>query len=149
MTDADIEKLVVVNFTMQVRMTHAVVPFMLAHGGGVIAYTGSLSSYVHSPMHSVYTGTKGALNNFVHAVRREVELEGEVQLTLVHPNMTQTGLAASELFDEIRKSYHLQTAEQVATAFLRALPTASARSSSKRLITSGSGSSGSPPWCSE
>jgi short-subunit dehydrogenase len=119
MTDADIERLVEVNFTMQVRMTHTVVPFMLAHGGGVIAYTGSLSSYVYSPMHSVYTGTKGGLNNFVHAVRREIEREGDVQLTIVHPNMTKTSLAAGELFDEISRSYHLQTAEQVAAAFLQ------------------------------
>lgn len=119
MTDRDIERLVDVNFTMQVRMTREVVPFMLAHGGGVIAYTGSLSSYVYSPLHSVYTGTKGALNNFVAAVRREIRREGPVQLTIVHPNMTKTSLAADHLFEEIRRTYHLQTPRQVADAFLQ------------------------------
>ncbi|MCC6745527.1 MAG: SDR family oxidoreductase, partial [Acidobacteria bacterium] len=56
MTDRDIERLISVNFQMQVLLTKALLPVLLDQGGGVIAYTGSLSSYVHSPMHSVYTG---------------------------------------------------------------------------------------------
>ena len=118
MTEADIERLVTVNFTMQVKMTHAFLAYFLARGRGVIAYTGSLSSYVYSPMHSVYTGTKGGLNNFVHAVRRELPRGSKVQLTVVHPNLTKTNLVASEVFDEVRRIYWLQTPEQVAAAFL-------------------------------
>jgi NAD(P)-dependent dehydrogenase (short-subunit alcohol dehydrogenase family) len=119
MTDADIRKLVDVNFTMQVRMTREFVPYFLERGGGVIAYTGSLSSYVYSPMHSVYTGTKGGLNGFVAAVRRELPLTSGVRLTIIHPNITRTDLVAGELFDEIKRSYWIQSPVQVADALLQ------------------------------
>lgn len=120
MTEQDIERLIAVNFQMQVLLTKELLPVLLDQGGGVIAYTGSLSSYVHSPMHSVYTGTKGGLNNFVLAVRRELPSDSNVQLSIIHPNMTRTGLVAEDLFEEIsRRSFQLQTAEQVASAFLQ------------------------------
>jgi short-subunit dehydrogenase len=118
MGDADIERLIAVNYTMQVRVTRALLPVLLEQGGGAIAFTGSLSSYVYSPMHSVYTGTKGALNGFVAAVRRELPPDSGVQLTIIHPNMTRTNIAAQELFDLIESKYPLQTAGQVAGAFL-------------------------------
>lgn len=120
MTEADIERLISVNFQMQVVLTKELVPIMLDQGGGVIAYTGSLSSYVHSPMHSVYTGTKGGLNNFVLAVRRELPADSNLQLSIIHPNITRTNLIADDLFDEIkRRSFQIQTAEQVASRFLQ------------------------------
>ncbi len=122
MTDADIDRQIEVNLSMQVRLTRDLVEFFRERGGGVIAYTGSLSAYVYSPMHSVYTGTKGGLNNFVHSVRRELAREagcGDIQLTVIHPNMTRTGLVAADLFDEVRKTYWLQTPHQVAHAFLQ------------------------------
>ena len=121
MTDADIDRLIEVNLSMQVRLTRELVEYFRERGAGVIAYTGSLSSYVYSPLHSVYTGTKGGLNNFVHAVRRELAREagcGEIQLTVIHPNMTRTGLVAEDLFDEVTKTYWLQTPHQVAHALL-------------------------------
>src|SRR4051812_39768459 len=42
MTDADIERLVDVNFTMQVRLTRVLLEYFLERGSGAIAYTGSL-----------------------------------------------------------------------------------------------------------
>ncbi len=119
MTDADIRRLIEVNFTMQVRLTHELLPYFLERGAGVIAYTGSLSSYVYSSLHSVYTGTKGGLNGFVAAVRREIPAGSGVQLTIVHPNITRTGLVSEELFDQVNRSYWMQTPLQVADAFLQ------------------------------
>jgi NAD(P)-dependent dehydrogenase (short-subunit alcohol dehydrogenase family) len=119
MTDADVLRLIDVNFTMQVRVTRELIPYFHERGGGVIAYTGSLSSYVYSPMHSVYTGTKGGLNGFVAAVRRELEPDSNIQLTIIHPNLTHTDIVSQDLFDEVRKTYWLQTPLQVADAFLR------------------------------
>lgn len=117
MTDDDIRKLIDVNFTMQVRMTHELLPYFIERGGGVIAYTGSLSSYVYSPMHSVYTGTKGGLNGFVAAVRRELPAASGVQLTIVHPNITRTDLISDEVWDEV--TLPMQTPIQVADALLQ------------------------------
>lgn len=118
MTDADIRRLVEVNFTMQIRLTRELLPYFITHGGGTIAYTGSLSSYVFSPMHSVYTGTKGGLNGFVNAVRRELHAYSGIQLTIIHPNMTHTDLVPAALFDNVRRrTRYLQSPLQVAEAF--------------------------------
>lgn len=118
MTAAAIERLVATNFTMQVLVSHAWLPYFLKRGEGVIAYTGSLSSYVYSPFHTVYTGTKGGLKNFVAALRRELPPNSGVQLTIIHPNMTRTNLVPSTMFDEVEKRFPLQAPHQVAEAFL-------------------------------
>jgi ribitol 2-dehydrogenase len=118
MTNADIERLVDVNYTSQVKLARAVLPVLLEQGSGVIAFTGSLSSRVYSPMHSVYTGTKGGLHGFVAAVRRELPPRCGVRFSIIHPNMTRTGLVAQELWDDVEERFPLQTASQVAEAFL-------------------------------
>jgi ribitol 2-dehydrogenase len=118
MTDADVDRLIDVNFISQVKLTRAVLPHFLTQGSGVIAYTGSLSARVYSPMHSVYTGTKGGLHGFVAAVRRELPAGCGVQLAIVHPNMTRTNLVAQELWDDVEELYSLQSPRQVATALL-------------------------------
>jgi NAD(P)-dependent dehydrogenase (short-subunit alcohol dehydrogenase family) len=118
MTNADVDRLVDVNFTSQVRLARAVLPVLLEQGGGVLAFTGSLSSRVYSPMHSVYTGTKGGLHGFVAAVRRELLPGSGVQVSIIHPNMTRTQLVAQELWDDVAERFPLQTAQQVAAAYL-------------------------------
>ncbi|MEW6730802.1 MAG: SDR family oxidoreductase [Acidobacteriota bacterium] len=117
---ANIELLVAVNFTMQIRMTHTILPYLLSCGQGVIAYTGSLSAHVYAPMHSIYTGTKGGLHNFVAALRRELPVDGRVQLTIIHPNVTRTNLADANLFDRAEKvaGLKLETPEEVARTLL-------------------------------
>jgi NAD(P)-dependent dehydrogenase (short-subunit alcohol dehydrogenase family) len=118
MTNADIERLIDVNYTSQVKLTRALLPLFLEQGSGAIAYTGSLSSRVYSPMHSVYTGTKGALHGFVAAARRELPPGCGVRLCIVHPNMTRTHIVAEELWEDVEARFPLQTPTQVATAFL-------------------------------
>lgn len=121
MKDEDIERLIGINLLAQVRMTRAFLPFLLQKGGGVIAYTGSLSAKVYAPTHSVYTGTKGGLHNFVAALRRELPRHSSVQLTIVHPNVTRTNLVERELFDlvEQQAGRYMESAEEVASALLK------------------------------
>ncbi len=121
MTSAEIERLIKVNFMMQIRITHTLLPYMLQRGSGVIAYTGSLSAHVYAPMHSVYTGTKGGLHNFVAAVRRELPINSGVQFTIIQPNITRTNLVEASLFDALEKEMDLQTPDEVATAMLKGI----------------------------
>jgi ribitol 2-dehydrogenase len=121
MSVAEIERLVAINFTMQIRMTHAILPYFFERNAGVIAYTGSLSAHVYSPSHSVYTGTKGGLHNFVAAVRRELPQYCGVQLTIIHPNVTRTNLTDASNFDLMEPYIRLQSPEEVANVFLRAI----------------------------
>lgn len=123
MQDEDIERVIAINLLAQVRMTRAFLPFFLQKGGGVIAYTGSLSAKVYAPTHSVYTGTKGGLHNFVAALRRELPRRSSVQLTIVHPNVTRTNLVERELFDSVEHlaGKYMESAEEVAVALLKGI----------------------------
>jgi short-subunit dehydrogenase len=121
MTRAQIERLIAVNLTAQIHMTHKFLPYFLERRSGVIAFTGSLSAHVHSPSHSVYTGTKGGLNNYVGAVRRELPPNSGVQLTIIHPNVTVTNLADEELFNMTKQFISLESSEEVALAFLKGI----------------------------
>ncbi|MBI4852983.1 MAG: SDR family oxidoreductase [Acidobacteria bacterium] len=121
MTTPQIERLIAVNLIAQIRMTHAFLPYFLDKRSGVIAYTGSLSAHVYSPSHSVYTGTKGGLNNFVAALRRELPKNSGVQLTIIHPNVTLTNLAEEELFNMTKQFISLESSEEVALAFLQGI----------------------------
>ena len=118
MGHADVDRLIDVNFSSHVRLTRALVPFFQERGSGVIAFTGSLSAYVSAPMLSVYSGTKAGLNQFVSALRRELGSGSGVQLTVVHPNVTRTGLIETGLWDQIESHTRLQTPEQVARSFV-------------------------------
>lgn len=118
MTEADVRKQIDVNYTMQVLLTRELVAYYLNRGGGVIAYTGSLSAHVYSPFHSVYTGTKGALHGFVNSVRRELPALSGIQLTVVQPNMTRTNIVSDELFEHVARIYPLASADAVARALL-------------------------------
>jgi short-subunit dehydrogenase len=120
MTSAEIENLIKINLTSQIDLTLAFLPYLMEQGAGVIAYTGSLSAYVYAPAHSVYTGTKGGLKNFVQSLRRELEGSG-VQLTIVHPNVTRTNLTDVGLFEMMENFMSLQTPSEVANAFLQGI----------------------------
>ncbi|MBL8150323.1 MAG: SDR family oxidoreductase [Blastocatellia bacterium] len=125
MTDEEIERLIKVNFAMQVRMTHAFLPYFIERGAGVLAYTGSMSSYVPCSAFSLYTATKGGLNSFVAAIRRELPKRSPIQLTIIHPNVTRTNLTDRRFFDSLEAAISrnftgsLQSAEEVASAFLK------------------------------
>lgn len=121
MSVSSIERLVNVNLVAQIRMTHTFLPYFLDRRSGVIAYTGSLSSHVYSPSHSVYTATKGGLNNFVAAVRRELPINSGVQLSIIHPNVTATNLSDEKLFDMIKDFISLESSEEVASALLNGI----------------------------
>lgn len=121
MSSTQIQRLIDVNLVAQIRMTRTFLDYFLAHRSGVIAYTGSLSAHVYSPSHSVYTGTKGGLNNFVAALRRELPINSGVQLTIIHPNVTVTNLADSKLFDTVKHFISLESADEVASALLNGI----------------------------
>lgn len=118
MRHADIERQIDVNFTSHVRLTRALLPFFLERGCGVIGYTGSLSAHVGAPLLGVYSGTKGGLNQFVTAIRREMGHGCPVQLTIIHPNVTRTGLVSEEVIDHVAAHAPVQTPERVAAVFL-------------------------------
>jgi len=98
-TDAQIQRMVDLNYTAHVRMARHVVPVMIAAGGGDLSFTVSLVAWVSAPTLVVYSGTKGGLKNFVYALGREVSGAG-IRVSGLHPNIVRTNLFTSDVFDQ-------------------------------------------------
>jgi len=108
------ERVLEVNFKGALRMTHALLPAMLAHGFGRIVSIGSDAGRVGSSLESVYAGAKGGLIAFTKTIAREAARDG-VTANTVCPGPTDTpmlaGIAAAD-----------GDAERVIGAMTRAVP---------------------------
>jgi len=108
------ERVLDVNFKGALRMTHALLPVMVADGFGRIVSIGSDAGRVGSSMESVYAGAKGGLIAFSKTIARESARHG-VTANTVCPGPTDTpmlaGMAAAG-----------GDAEHVIGAMIRAVP---------------------------
>ena len=95
-TRADWERLFAINLMSMVDMTRAVLPFMLAAGGGVIVNTASISGLTASPLESAYCATKGACIQFSRAVAVEFRDRG-IRCNSVCPGFIRTPHGLGEL----------------------------------------------------
>ncbi len=108
------ERVLEVNFKGALRMTHALLPEMLARGWGRVVSIGSDAGRVGSSLESVYAGAKGALIAFTKTIAREAARHG-VTANTVCPGPTDTPLLAGIA------SAH-EDSERVITAMTRAVP---------------------------
>ena len=108
------ERVLDVNFKGALRMTHALLPGMIADGFGRIVSIGSDAGRVGSSLESVYAGAKGGLIAFTKTIARESARHG-VTANTVCPGPTDTpmlaGIAAAG-----------GDAEHVIGAMIRAVP---------------------------
>ncbi|KPC54504.1 SDR family NAD(P)-dependent oxidoreductase [Amantichitinum ursilacus] len=89
---ADVHKLeaeITLNITAPTRLSHAVLPGLLARGHGAIINIASVMSQMVQPGNTVYGGTKAYLLHFSQALAKEVEGTG-VQIQAVLPGATRT-----------------------------------------------------------
>lgn len=70
-TDEDYQWLMDVNVKSMFMVTRAVLPHMLAQGGGRIVCTSSISAVVGTPMEVLYALSKGAVHMFARAIAVE------------------------------------------------------------------------------
>ncbi len=88
---ANIKTLVSVNLQAPVALTHKLLPF-LAQPEGKIVFISSVVSSLACPEYAVYGATKAALDGFARSLR--VELQNSVQIQVIYPGATQTGMHA-------------------------------------------------------
>lgn len=87
-------QLIALNVISPVRMAHALIPGMVANGGGKLLLVSSLSATTPTPFESVYGPSKAFLSSFGHSIREELSGTG-IQVTILHPGATATAFHAN------------------------------------------------------
>ncbi len=87
--EEDWDMLFAVNVKSMYLMTRAVLPMMLAAGGGSIVCTSSISAVYATPMEVLYDATKGACHMFARAIAVEFRDRG-IRCNAVCPGFIET-----------------------------------------------------------
>lgn len=88
-TEQDWDWLMAVNVKSMFLMTKAVLPGMIAQGGGSIVCTSSISAVAATPMEVLYGATKGACHMFARAIAVEYRDRG-IRCNAVCPGFIRT-----------------------------------------------------------
>lgn len=115
MQDSDVlaEDLVVFDRTLTVNLrghllcTRAVLPHLLARGGGAIVYTSSAAADMGDPLRPAYAASKGGLNALMRHVASKWGRDGVTANCVapgyvITPEMTASGAMTSELLSYMR-----------------------------------------------
>ncbi len=96
-TDLAVDRRIMeVNYFGTVALTKAVLPSMLARGGGHVVVVSSLVGLFGTPQRSAYAASKHALHGFFDALRAEVHDAG-VRVTVVCPGFIRTDVSINAL----------------------------------------------------
>jgi NAD(P)-dependent dehydrogenase (short-subunit alcohol dehydrogenase family) len=95
-TDEDYDWLMDVNVRSMFLMTRAVLPGMIAAGGGAIVCTSSISAVAATPAEVLYDTTKGAVHQFARAIGVEFRDRG-VRCNAVCPGFIKTAHGKREV----------------------------------------------------
>jgi short-subunit dehydrogenase len=90
-SEQDSTAMVALNVTALTRLTHAILPALLARNEGAIINIASVLSFHSLPISAIYSGTKGYVMNFSRGLQQELAATN-VRLQLVLPASTATEL---------------------------------------------------------
>ena len=112
---AGIREIVAVNLLAPLRLTHALVPYV-KNASGKHVLIGSIAHAFPCPDFAVYAATKEALDVF----GRNLRVEGDVNVQVIHPGATQTGIHRKAGWDN-ENSRVFPPADRVARRIVRAI----------------------------
>lgn len=110
----DMQRHLQVNYVGAWNLLAAVIPALLAQGGGHISLVGSVAGYRGLPNSLAYGPTKAALINLAENLYLDLKPHG-IAVSLVNPGFVETPLTAGNAFEMPA----LLTPDQAATAMLR------------------------------
>lgn len=126
-----LEAMLRVNIEALTHLTHAVLPAMIARGGGAILNVSSLASLLPIPDFAVYAATKAYVTSFSEALRIELSEHGIRVLALcpgpVHTEFGSLARRAEGERDMPGREWFYVPKEQVVAEGLAALERGSAR----------------------
>ena len=126
-TDIPLERhlhLIGLNVLSPVRLVYALIPPMIAAGGGKFLFVSSLSATTPTPYESVYGPSKAFLTSFGNSIREELVGTG-IQITNLHPGATATefharaGMGSTRFGDNSWKNDPTLVARQGFDAMMR------------------------------
>lgn len=91
-----VERLMRINYTGTVALTHAVLPYMLAKNHGQVVVVTSLVGKFGTPYRSAYSASKHALHGYFDSLRAELHDKGLV-VTLLCPGFIKTQVSINAL----------------------------------------------------
>lgn len=112
---ASIREIVAVNLLAPLRLTHALVPHV-KNTGGKHVLIGSIAHAFPCPEFAVYAAAKEALDVF----GRNLRVEGDVNVQVIHPGATRTGIHRKSGWQE-ENTRAFPPAERVARRIARAI----------------------------
>lgn len=138
--DIDLDRhldLVALNVLSPVRLAHALVPRMIAAGGGRILLVSSLSATTPIPFEGLHGPSKAFLSSFGHGLREELSGAG-ITVTIAHPGATATefharaGMGDTKFGDNTWKNDVVNVARQAYAAMTRGIPASSVATPRRR-----------------
>ena len=116
-----------VNYFGTLAFTRALLPYMIAAGGGHFAVVTSLMGLFSAPMRSGYAGAKHAMHGWFEALRAEHHSDG-IRVTMVSPGFVRTNISINALTADGSAQGTMDdatdngiSAEQCAAAILRGI----------------------------
>ncbi|HRB03698.1 MAG TPA: SDR family oxidoreductase [Ilumatobacteraceae bacterium] len=97
LADDEITQQLDTNVTGVIRVVRAVVPSMLANGGGTIVTVGSVAGLVGTPYGGIYAASKHAVEAISEALHFELSQDG-IRVRVVEPGQFATNLGANGVF---------------------------------------------------
>ena len=95
-TEADWDRLMAINVKSMFLMSRAVLPSMIAAGGGAIVNTSSVSGVTAAPMEAAYCTTKGAVLQLTRSIAVEFRDRG-IRCNAVCPAFVRTAHGLAEI----------------------------------------------------
>ena len=91
-----VRKLMEINYFAPVAMTKAILPRMVAAGGGRIAVTSSIAGLFGFPLRCAYSSSKHAVYGFYETLRAEYYDKG-IRVTIVCPGRVRTDISINSI----------------------------------------------------
>lgn len=110
-----IREIAAVNLMAPLRLTHALMPY-LKKANGKLVLIGSITHAFPCPDYAVYAASKEALNT----LGRNLQIEGDINVQIIHPGATRTGLHRKIGIDN-EKTKKFPSAERVAQKITQAI----------------------------
>jgi len=96
--DADIDRVMAVNFTGPVSLIRAFLPGLMSRPEATITNVSSMGSYAPVPGQTIYGASKAAINLLSEGLRSELRETG-VHVTVVYPGAIGTNIASNSGLD--------------------------------------------------